>query len=779
MLADLYIGRKDVPKAIVSCRKVLKAAPRDLPVLTKLAFLLKQSGKKAEAADAFRNVAAAYRRNGNTEQAIETLRHLVELEPDNLEAHTELAEVAAAGNKTALAATAFLKAAEIARRNGMNDRWVNLAERAHLLDPTNKVGCIAAAEVYLARNQARESVALLEPISKAAPDDTVVLKLLCRAYLDSGEYAKAEPVCLRLFQAQPVTVDLTEQLIQGLLNNGQTARALAVLEGIKEQMYRLAGKRSEFLALAEQIYHADEDNLEVLELLPPLYNEFNREGPLRLALTRLFNLYLANERYDKAAETLESILDVDPYGAAHSDRLLNLEGHIDAIWYNDIAGRISIPGVGHGITPGRVEMDEQPEPGTSASLDDLVIEAEMYHRYHLTAKLQEILKKIDRLYPGAYLDNQSLTELNEMAGFQPTPFEPPPAENQSSQETAPAQLPVEELGRISSITAVIHRQGTIERVLDTATGQLGRLLDASRCWIAAGPPDSTAITAEYVAPNIAPSDSPATLGICAFLTNSADLGPEGWAIDNVSPVKQLEPIAPQLSQTGITALVAVPLMDKEQKAGMLLVEQCQTPRRWTDGEKMLARAVASQVTIAINSTRLRRLVRSLAGTDITTGLLPRTAYIDCLLAEARRAEEQSRPLSVCLMEPTGAGGLSRKFGEADIKSYIHQVGNTVSSKVRQNDIAIRYGPCTIALCLPDTPLARSRVLIDKLQTQLREAQIGSEPSPAFSAVVSDMFLGPRFDAVDAVTEVINRLENSMEVLRREPEARTLLAGFVG
>ena len=190
-----------------------------------------------------------------------------------------------------------------------------------------------------------------------------------------------------------------------------------MLQGIKEQMYLQGGKKTEFLALAEQIYHADENNLEILELLPPLYNEANRDGDLRLALARLFNLYLASERYDKAAETLESILDVDPYGAAHSDRLLNLAGHIDAIWYKNIAGRISIPGVGHGITPRNAETDEESEPGTSASFDDLVIEAEMYHRYHLTAKMREILKKIDRLYPGAYLDNPSLNELNEMAGF--------------------------------------------------------------------------------------------------------------------------------------------------------------------------------------------------------------------------------------------------------------------------------------------------------------------------------------------------------------------------
>jgi tetratricopeptide (TPR) repeat protein/GGDEF domain-containing protein len=780
LLADFYIERKDTAKAIVTCRKILKADPHNVSALAKLALLLKQSHNAKEAAEAFRDAAAVSRAEGNSAQALECLRQLVEIEPDNLEAQTELAELAVDTGKPQLGATAFLRASEIARRHGLDDRWAELAERAHRLDESNKAGCVAAAEVCFARGRAREAVALLEPICEAEPDDPAVSKLLCRAYLSVGEYAKAEPLTLKLFQDHPDSIGLTEQLIRGLLSHGETSRAVSLLLGIKEQMSLQQGKKNEFLALAEQIYHDDENNLDILELLPPIYNELNRDGDLRLALARLFSLYLAGERYDKAAETLESILDVDPYGAAHADRLLNLEGHIDAIWYKTIAGRISIPGVGHGITPGlSSESDEEPEPAACASLEDLIVEAEMYHRYHLTAKLEETLKRIDRLQPGAHLDNQSLNELYEMAGFEPAPFERPAADNPGEPEGASVQLPLEELGKLSSITAIIHRQGTPERVLGTAAEQLGRHVGASRCWIAAGPTDSTALTGEYIAPGLAPSDTEAALAVWSFLTEFPAVNSEGWSIDNVAAAKDLEPISPQLSQMGIVSLLAAPLMDKEQKTGLLLLEQCQTPRRWTDGEKVLARSVASQVAIAINSTRLRRLVRSLAGTDLASGLLPRSAYLDCLLAEARRAVEQSRPLSVCLLEPAGIEGLSKKFAVAEVQSYIQQAGSTISSHVRQNDIAIRYGPHTVALCLPDTPLAHSRVLVEKLQAHLCRNKINADYAPDVCAAIGDLFLDPGFDAVDAVTEVINRLEASMETLRKQPNARIMVSGFPG
>ncbi|TAM84156.1 MAG: GAF domain-containing protein [Acidobacteria bacterium] len=780
LLADLYMEHKVLPKAIATCQKILKTTPQDIPTLARLALLLKQSGKTSEAIDAFRKASVAYRRNQNVAQALECLQHRADLDPDSLDAQTELAEVACETGNPALGASALMRAGKIARKNGMEERWAEMADRAHRLDPSNKAAGIAAAEVCLARGRAREAALLLEPLSLAAPDDLKVLELLCRAYLSSREFGKAEPLCLRLYQTNPETISLAEQLIRGLLSNGEKARAFELLGAIKEQMCLGQGMKNEFLALAEQVYHADENNLEILELLPPLYNEFNRESDLRLALARLFNLYLASERYDKAADTLESILDVDPYGIAHSDRLLNLEGHIDNVWYRNIAARISVPGLGLSSTSGlSQEQNGEPKSGPPAALDDLIVEAEICHRYNLTSKLMDVLQRIDRHYPGAHITHASLSELYEMSGFEPAPFENPAEVGASTSETVPQPAPYEELGKISSIAMLIHRQGTPERVLSTAAEQLGTLVGASRCWISIGRRGSDPITAEYIAAGLTPSDPQAALTVCSLLAELVGIGPEGWTVDRVASVKQLEPISSQLHQLGIFSFVAVPLIDKEQLEGILLLEQCQAPRRWTEGEKVLARSVASQVAIAIHSTRLRRLVRSLAGTDLSTGLLPRSVYLDCLLAEARRAEEQSRPLSVCLMEPSGAARLSRTYGNLEMQSYIRRVGGIVSSRVRQNDIAIRYGSCTFALCLPDTPLADSRPLIENLQSQLCQVKIDSVVSPDFCAVAGELFFGMGFDAVDAVTEVINRLEGSMETMRKQPGGRILLSTFAG
>jgi len=773
LLADLYIERKDFPKAIATCRKIIKANPRDAATLTELGLLLKSTGKSTEAAQAFREATAIYRCGGDSGYALECLQNLAELEPANLEVQIELAEFALSCGKRGQSVTALLKAAEIARSNGVQDRWAELAGRASQLDPSNKDACMAAAEVCFSRGNHAETIKLLEPISQSDPENTTALKLLCQAYLASGEYVKAEPVCLRLYQTHPETLGLTEQLIRGILLSGETAKALKIVDEIKDQMYRREKRQAEFVALIEQIYHADENNPDVLKLLPPLYNDLNREGDLRRALTRLFSLYLAAEQYNKAAETLESILDVDPYGAAHADRLLNLEGHIDSVWYNNIANRISVPGTGSGPLPATADEDSV-SAAMSMTLDDLIVEAEMFNRYHLDAKLHETLQKIDQLYPGAHEENRQLQELYEMAGFQPTPVEKPAASGTTAAEDANSRLSLEELAKTSAIAATIHRQGTPDRILSVAAEQLGRLLKSSRCWIATGPPDSTALTAEFVAPSAIPSDSGHALKLYSFLSQQISANPEGISMDDVLQDKRGEAVAAELHLLGISSLLAIPLLDREQPAGLLLLEQCDGPRRWTDGEKILARAVAAQLTIAINNTRLRRLFRSLAGVDSASGLLPRSAYIDCLLAEATRAEEQLHPLSVCLLEPAGVSDPVGALGDADMQSYIQKIGRAISANVRQNDIAIRYGPSTIALCLPNTPLAQARMVVEKVRTTLPEIKADDGISSALRAVVGQMSVGEGFDPADSVTEIINRLDATLELARKHAGAEIIV-----
>src|SRR5208283_3301395 len=161
-----------------------------------------------------------------------------------------------------------------------------------------------------------------------------------------------------------------------LIQNGAVRQVLGTVNELKDRLFQ-QGKRNEFLKLIEKVYESDETNLELLEVLSNLYNEMNKEDGLRRSLSRLFNLYLASENYRKAGDTLERILDVDPYGEGHYDRLVNLEGHIDSIWYQNILSRMEPASSGR-TSPTLNAAATATEK--AESMEDLLVEGEMYHQ---------------------------------------------------------------------------------------------------------------------------------------------------------------------------------------------------------------------------------------------------------------------------------------------------------------------------------------------------------------------------------------------------------------
>lgn len=782
-LMDNYIKRNDTSKAIVTCRKVLKLSPQDAATHSKLASLFEKSNKTSEALEAYREALELYRKAGALPQALDCLQHIVKLDPENGDACVEFGELAGKLRQPQLATPAFLKAAQLARQAGKEDRWAELVERAHLLDPQDEPASVAAAELYLQKDRAAESVALLETISQSKPEEIAILDLLAKAYLKTRDFPKAQPVCWKLYETRPEALGLVVALVEGFVQTGGVDKALALTGKLKPALFR-QGKRSEFLELVEKMYEADESNLPVLEMLAGLYNEMNKEDGLRRSLTRLFNLYLAAEQYQKAADTLEQIIDVDPYGEGHYDRLLNLENHIDKTWYENIASRVRPPaatGAAKGSGPAAAQKAE--------GLDDLIIEGEMFQQYQLTLKLKETLEKINRLHPGAEGRNPRLRDLYDASGFKPTgqaasgpaSAEPPPAPAPAGhrrEQTAAELQSLDELRLISQITANIYREATPQGVMQIAVNEVGRALSSSRCWGALGASDRPpTLIVEYCAPAASASDVPSVLKLYALLMRQASAKPDGWLMEDVAQFPALSPVLSDVQKLGIKSLLALPLIDKDQPAGLLLVEQCDRRRAWTPGEDVLLKALSTQVIVAVNNTKLRRLVRSLAGADETTGLMPRSSYLDCLLAEGARAKDQSHPLSVCLIEPTNPTGLVRDLGDARVQRYLQQVSKALQANLRQNDIPIRYSPCTIAVLFPDTPLTQGGLAVEKLHRVIAQVKLDGAPPPTFCAAVCDVQIGPGFDAVDGVTEVINRLEAALEQSHKEGGQRVLLSKF--
>jgi diguanylate cyclase (GGDEF)-like protein len=590
---------------------------------------------------------------------------------------------------------------------------------------------------------------------------------------------EAEPYAWELFQDDPQQVDEIASLVGAYLDVGDTHRALSLAQKL-EQHETKAGRRKEFITLINEIADRRLPSIEFLEYLVELFNSANREHEYCRTLIKLFQLYYASGKFARAGESLDRAAEVDPYEPGHGKRLEMLRGKIDPNQFNTIANRFQT--VASSVDPIPVS-DGGIHESEPTVLEDFILQAEIYLQYGMRSKALERLERISKLFPHEEEKNDKLRHIYTVSGFSPK-YEtsakaaansqtgaPLPGKMQTSTPTVtPTALndenAVDNFARVTEITRNIYRQANVKSVLFTAVNEIGRHFNASRCvagLCTVGKPPSAAL--EYCAPGVKQSD---VMSIVKLIGITQHLAVNGVVnIPNAKSASELESVHEHVQNLSIESLLAVPLMDAGEQAGILILEQC-AARQWRPTDVIVLRTIADQMILAVSNARLRTLMKTLAVTDEKSGLLKRSSYLDVLLSEVRRSMQQRTPLTLMLLHFGKPTALTKEVGEANVESLMQQVAQTICSHIRQNDVALRYDLTTIALVLSDTNEKNAFLVVDKMRKVLVSTKIPTtDRQPALSVGIAEAVLQPQFDAVDVVTEVINRVEAALDEARAE------------
>ncbi|WP_375767285.1 tetratricopeptide repeat protein [Archangium gephyra] len=177
-------------KAVALYKQVLKLNPNLLDVNLKLAELHQQLGLMSEAMAYFQIVANHYDKAGDVKNSLDTLKKMVDLDPENVASKIKLAELYARENMPREAAQEFKKAAEYLKRNNRMDDWFRVAERLSSLDPDNVALAKDLAQQYLTRGDQKRALARLQVCFKADGRDVETLNMLAQAFHGLGQTAK-------------------------------------------------------------------------------------------------------------------------------------------------------------------------------------------------------------------------------------------------------------------------------------------------------------------------------------------------------------------------------------------------------------------------------------------------------------------------------------------------------------------------------------------------------------------------------------------------------------
>jgi diguanylate cyclase (GGDEF)-like protein len=501
---------------------------------------------------------------------------------------------------------------------------------------------------------------------------------------------------------------------------------------------------------------------ELLEFMSEIFNSSNREGDYSQTLLKLFDLHFGMGNFAKAGECLDKAAEIDAYEPGHQKRLESLRGKIDENRFQVISSRFT------SLAPVVPVRSEERTLG-AATLQDLMLQAEILVQYGMNSKALERLQRIQELFPHEEDRNSDLRALYSTAGMTPQ-YSSPGRPLAPSAEPAPVAVApmtraseaaeASSFARISDITRKLYRQGNIDGVLSLAAEDICAQWKVTRCLAAMRKPGLMPSVIKEHATEGAPPASNAALAKVVSAVHDLAVSKGTLTLNQVQAAPELAPIHDILEELEIVSLLAIPLSDGPDHMGLLLLTQSSS-RSWGANDLMVLKTIGEQMVIALNNVGLRRLVKNLSVTDEHSGLLKRASYLDLLLAETKRALQQNTPVTVLLMRIGDRNELIKEFGEAAIETAMQQISQIFAGNIRQNDLAFRYESTTIAIVLGETAEADAVMATEKLRKLISGVKLNGTSAITVSAGVAEAVVRQQYDSVDTVTEVINRAEQAL------------------
>jgi len=768
-LFDKRVEQNDGRAALLMFRKMGRLAPPD-PARLLICARFQEKQKPIEARDSYHLCAQLFEQQGDKAKALEALRGLASLEDGNIEIHVRVAEIAESTGQKDVAAQALLHAGEILRGagGGSLDRAIGLLEKARALTPADVRVSLALAAALLEAGKPNQVEEVLEPVApESSPERN---RLLAAAYLAQNKLEQAEELLWKMVSSFPDAFSDLLRVLDAYLATELQPAASALFSRLRSAMGQVKKDRPlvEWLdALLRQAAHS----VPVLEFIITALRELNRESELSQINARLFDACLGAGDCVKAAAVLHRLADLNAPQEENRERLEHLKGKLDEGAYRELAARI-LPAEAAPAGPDSLFVPSEPPVALAGELDDMILQAEMLLQFGGKEQGTEYLRGMAQRFPGEETRNERLRKLYVEAGLPVSAAAAAPPAPPAAPAAAPESAPAVDVRRLSEIMRAIQRQTATKAALSTAVNEVGKTWGASRCLASLclpGKPPTAAI--EYCAPGVKPSDvSSVTRLVPTLVQMVADGNPR--AIDDAASCAELARVAPVVNALGVRSMLVVPLMDAEQAVGVMVLQQCEQVRRWPPGELVLLKSVADRVGLTTAQIKLQSLVKAVSGDR--SGLLSRGAYLECLVTECGRARQEQQPLSAALLQ-FGQGQASvRELGQEKFERFLQQAVQELVSHLPETDVGVRYDRATLALIFPNTRGADMAAAVERIRRMLAGITIDGHAGLPLTAGVAEAAVSSCPDPVDAVTELINRLEAALDEAQRQPGTSCLL-----
>ncbi len=208
-----------------------------------------------------------------------------------------------------------------------------------------------------------------------------------------------------------------------------------------------------------------------------------------------------------------------------------------------------------------------------------------------------------------------------------------------------------------------------------------------------------------------------------------------WALRRGRPYRVdgggSEPVCGHLGPSPPKRYLCVPMMAHGESMGLLHLQGGasepgqgdRVPEPLREAQKQLAVTVAERIALALANLRLRDTLRSQSILDPLTGLFNRRYMEETLDLELARAARGRRAIGIIMLDIDHFKPLNDSHGHDAGDALLRELGGLLMARVREGDIACRYGGEEFVLILPEAPLEFARRRAEELREAVRQLHV--------------------------------------------------------
>jgi diguanylate cyclase (GGDEF)-like protein len=156
-------------------------------------------------------------------------------------------------------------------------------------------------------------------------------------------------------------------------------------------------------------------------------------------------------------------------------------------------------------------------------------------------------------------------------------------------------------------------------------------------------------------------------------------------------------------------------------------------------------------------------------TDALTGLANRRALEERLQLVTAQASRSGAPITVAMIDLDHFKDFNDRFGHQSGDELLRLLSDSLSARLRAQDLLARYGGEEFCVVLPDTDLLAARVVLEELRSRAPTVEVDGR-APTISVGIAEWRPGESTDAL------LQRADQALYAAKEQGRDRIMTAG---